>query len=205
MKYFLKYAFLIALIAITIFSCKNRNEDPQPVEENELITTVELTFTRLDANGNVVSPQIPVVTIWEDLDGTGTGAPVVSPASIILFRNTRYRIGVRFLDKTKNPVKNVTDEVSGEGTKHQIFFIRNATDIFSAFAYGDTDSGGKPIGLIANITTNSTSTSGSLRIVLRHEPNKNAAGVSTGNITNAGGSTDVDTTPAFNINFVIAP
>ena len=37
-----------------------------------------------------------------------------------------------------------------------------------------------------------TSFDGILKIVLRHQPNKSASGVANGDISSAGGSTDVD-------------
>ena len=39
--------------------------------------------------------------------------------------------------------------------------------------------------------------SGTITVTLRHEPNKDAAGVSSGDIANAGGETDIEVT--FNV------
>ncbi|MBC7439017.1 MAG: hypothetical protein H7250_03405 [Flavobacterium sp.] len=61
------------------------------------------------------------------------------------------------------------------------------------FAYADQDANGKPIGLAFTLTTGAATT-GNLTVTLKHEPNKSAAGVSTGNITNAGGATDASVT-----------
>ena len=58
-------------------------------------------------------------------------------------------------------------------------------------AYGDTDSEGRPIGIVGTMTTNDAGT-GTLTVTLRHEPAKDAAGVVDGDITNAGGETDVE-------------
>ncbi len=198
MKNILKNTLLIVLITILFFSCKKKNEDPKPVEENELITTVELTFTRLDVNNIPISGVTPIVVTWKDLDGAGSGVPVVLP--LTLARNTTYRINTRFLDETKNPMEDKTPEIRTEGVDHQLFFISTG-DIFSDFSYQDfdTNTSPKPIGLVTRVMTSTTATSGTLKIVLRHQLNKNAANVSTGDITNAGGSTDVDTTPAFNV------
>ena len=52
---------------------------------------------------------------------------------------------------------------------------------------------GHPIGLQIKMTTG-MATTGMLTIILRHEPNKDATGVSDGDITNAGGETDIEIT-----------
>ncbi|TAE49521.1 MAG: type 1 periplasmic binding fold superfamily protein [Cytophagia bacterium] len=201
MKNFLRNSLLVALVTINIIACKKK-EDPKPVEENELITTVKLTFTRLDANNVPVTNQTPIVVTWKDMDGTGSGAPVLS-GSVNLMSNTSYNISTEFLDETKNPAENITTEISAEKEAHQVFFIRSTTTIFSTFSYLDFDANTKPVGLQTRITTASTASNGTLRVVLRHEPNKNGVGVSGGDITNAGGSTDVDTTPAFTVNITV--
>lgn len=48
-------------------------------------------------------------------------------------------------------------------------------------------------------TTDATYAGGDLKIVLLHEPNKDAEGVSAGDITNAGGDTDVEVTFALGL------
>ena len=74
---------------------------------------------------------------------------------------------------------------------HQFFFSAiNGLDVQTV--YTDMDSEGNPIGQQFELTANTSS--GGLFIVLRHEPNKNAAGVPDGDITNAGGETDIEIT-----------
>jgi len=59
------------------------------------------------------------------------------------------------------------------------------------------DADGNPIGLDFIVTTDATTGTEAFTITLRHEPSKDAAGVSAGDITNAGGETDVEVT--FNV------
>ena len=75
--------------------------------------------------------------------------------------------------------------------KHQFFYqvTVNGLDV----AYDDMDDDGNPIGLLTTLTTNGVG-AGTMTVVLRHEPDKNAVGVSTGNIANAGGETDIEVT-----------
>ena len=56
---------------------------------------------------------------------------------------------------------------------------------------GTVDANGNPIGLKSSVQTGETS-SGNLRVILRHLPKKTAEGVPEGFIENAGGSTDVE-------------
>ncbi|MEZ7887763.1 MAG: type 1 periplasmic binding fold superfamily protein, partial [Flavobacteriales bacterium] len=58
------------------------------------------------------------------------------------------------------------------------------------------DEEGNPIGLSTVLTTGEMG-SGTITVTLRHEPNKDAAGVSSGDIANAGGETDIEVT--FNV------
>ncbi|MFT7376933.1 MAG: hypothetical protein ACI88Z_000758, partial [Sphingobacteriales bacterium] len=53
-----------------------------------------------------------------------------------------------------------------------------------------------PLGLQTTITTTDVG-NGTLTVILRHEPNKSASGVANGDISNAGGETDIEVT--FNI------
>ena len=55
----------------------------------------------------------------------------------------------------------------------------------------DFDGDSNPIGLEFTVTTSATLGTGTLTITLRHEPSKSATGVSDGDITNAGGETDI--------------
>ena len=72
--------------------------------------------------------------------------------------------------------------------EHQFFF---ATTGASMFNYADQDNDGNPVGLSFELTTGDAG-SESYTITLRHEPDKSATGVSGGDITNAGGETDIE-------------
>ena len=54
-----------------------------------------------------------------------------------------------------------------------------------------SDADGNPIGLATTVTTGAAST-GEFTVILRHEPMKDAQGVKDGDITNAGGETDIE-------------
>jgi hypothetical protein len=61
------------------------------------------------------------------------------------------------------------------------------------FSYDDSDSNGDPVGIVTTVHTGDTG-NGLLTITLRHEPDKSATGVAGGDITNAGGDTDLEVT-----------
>jgi hypothetical protein len=216
----LKSLFLVTFVLFAFFACKKKQEDPKPVEENELVTTVELTINELDNTGNVIANTTQIAT-WEDLDGTGPNAPVRTVTQngatfnnnrIRLVTSRNYRINLRFLDKTKNPVENKTTEIESKGTEHQVFFVTAGpggalvtTNAFSSFTYlAPFDTNNRPIGTNIRIVAPSTATTSPLnfRVILRHDLNKGGANVSTGDITNAGGSTDIDTNPGFEVDVV---
>jgi hypothetical protein len=170
------------------------NEDPVPANEEELITTLTLTFQKVDDLGTPLNA--PVSFTWEDLDGSGSAAPVID--DVTLDANSNYQVTLELIDKSKTPKLDVGAEVEEEGDEHQFFFV-GASTLQLSFQYDDLDVNGNPIGLKAMATSQSAS-SGTLSVILRHEPLKDAAGVFKGDITNAEGETDLDAT--FNVSIL---
>ena len=177
----------LAIIAIISFaSCsKDDNAAPQAVNEEEVITTVTATFT---GGGQVIT------LVSRDLDGDGPNAPVVTVSGNFQ-ANTTYNGSLTFMNEAASPAEDITPEIIEEGVDHQIFYRK--TGNLNAFEYAATadnfDSNGKPIGLKSVFTTTNAA-SGTVTITLRHLPNKNGAGVSGGDITNAAGGTDAEVT-----------
>lgn len=176
---FLKLFMLLTLV--TVYSCDP--DDPDPVNEEEVITTV--TYTLTPQGGGTA-----VVLSFKDLDGNGGNAPLISGG--LLANNTTYNGVLEFTNESKTPATNITNEVRSEGTDHQVFFAVSEL-LLDAFdlTYIDADTNGDPIGLSTTFKTKKIA-SGEIQITLRHEPNKKASGVSNGEITNAGGETDVE-------------
>lgn len=171
------------LIALTACSDDDNNivNLPTPINEEEVITTVIATL----------SPQgggTDITLTSRDLDGDGPNAPVIT-VSGDLTTTTTYNGTITLTNETESPAEDITTEVSDEGADHQFFF----TSSVGIVAYTDADVNGAPIGLNFTLDT-SAATTGNLTIILRHEPNKSATDVSNGDITNAGGETDVEVT-----------
>ena len=178
--------FKLLFCTVALFTaCSNDDDNPTPVNEEEVITTLTATLT--PAGGGAV-----ITLQTRDLDGDGPNDPVVT-VSGPLAANTAYTGSLDLLNETENPAESITEEIEEEDDEHQFFF--SSTNGIT-FAYDDFDGDGNPLGLNFTMTTGAVSM-GSVTITLRHEPNKDAAGVSDGDITNAGGETDISVT--FNV------
>ncbi len=177
----------LAITTVFIFSSCSKDDDPIPVNEEELITTVRVT---LIGGGQTIT------MTSTDLDGDGPSAPTVV-VSGNLTASTTYSGTVEFLNELENPAEDITAEVEEEGVDHQVFYQLAAG--LGTITYSDLDANGNPIGLDFSYATGNAGL-GNLTVTLRHLPNKSAAGVSTGNITNAGGATDAEVVFPFVIN-----
>ncbi len=183
-----KYIFIFStIIAMTLTSCSS--DDPEIVNEEELITTLQVTLTP-QGGGTTVT------LVSRDLDGDGPNAPVIS-VSGPLQANKTYAGTAKVLNETESPAEDVTLEVEEEGDEHQFFYT--FSNSIATVTYSDQDEDGRPIGITFNLRTGAAGV-GNLTVTLRHEPNKTAAGVVAGNITNAGGGTDVEATFSLTVN-----
>lgn len=168
----------MAILAVS--SCKK--EDPIIPNEEEVITTLVYTLTPQDG-GNTVEFR------FTDLDGDGGDAPVITNGT--LDTNTVYNGSLSLLNETETPAEEITEEIEEEAEDHQLFFTLSG--VSASVDYADADADGNPIGLFTTVSTTTAST-GTLVVTLRHELSKGAEGVSAGDITNAGGETDIEVT-----------
>ncbi|MAC86356.1 MAG: type 1 periplasmic binding fold superfamily protein [Flavobacteriales bacterium] len=165
-----------------IFSCSSDDDStPEPVLEEEVITTMTITLT---ADG-----QADVILQTQDLDGDGPDLPVVT-VSGNLSSNTNYSGSITLLNETEDPAENITEEIEEEDLEHQ-FFYSVGSGLDAQTDYNDADSEGNPLGLDFVLSTYSAS-SGTITFTLRHEPNKPNMG-----LEDAGGETDIEAT--FNV------
>lgn len=174
--------FMLFLAALAFTACSD-DDDPIPVNEEEVITTLTATLTPA-GGGTAITLQT------RDLDGEGPNAPVIT-VSGPLAAGTTYNGSLELLNETVTPAESINEEIEEESDEHQFFF--EGTNSIATFDYLDFDGNDNPLGLEFTLTT-STAGTGSIIITLRHEPNKDAAGVSDGDITNAGGETDIAAT-----------
>ena len=172
---FLKYALLASTLIFA--SCSDDDDAPDPVNEEEVITTLTVT---LESGSDTVVMQ------YQDLDGDGPDAATVT-VSGSLTANTVYDGSIVLLNETEMPAENVTVEIEEEDDEHQFFYtVGSGLDVFTEYSNFDGD--GNPLGTLFALNVGSAS-SGGLTFTLRHEPNKPNTG-----LENAGGSTDIEVT-----------
>ncbi len=104
---------------------------------------------------------------------------------------------MEILNETEDPAENITLEILEEDEAHQFFY--SFTNSLATTTYKDQDANGNPVGVVFDLVTGTAAT-GNFNITLKHEPNKEAANVSSGDITNASGETDVQVTFNLTVN-----
>ncbi|RAR46405.1 type 1 periplasmic binding fold superfamily protein [Flavobacterium lacus] len=173
---------IMALALTAIFTFNSCSNDDSPVVEEELITTLIATFV---GGGQTIT------LTSRDADGDGPNAPVITVSGNFA-ASTTYSGSVQFLNELENPAEDITEEIEEKDLEHQVFY--QISNSLGSFTYADFDTDGNPLGLEFTFVTGANLGTGNMTFTLRHLLNKNAAGVSAGNITNAGGSTDIEVT-----------
>ncbi len=182
---------------ILFASCSNDDDNPAPINEGELITTMKISL--VDGSDTVT------LTVKDEDGEEGPAKPVID-ISGNLKANTRYSGSVELLNESETPAELINEEIEAEADEHQFFYETSAA-LNITTAYTDKESDYKkedgtsftttnPVGLTFTVTTTDAGT-GTFTVTLKHEPNKAAEGVAEGNISNAGGNTDI--TQSFDI------
>lgn len=179
----LKSLSLVLFTGLLFTACSNDNDDgdlPEPVNEEEVITTMTVTLAP-DDDGDAVTLK------KYDPDGDGPEAPKVT-VSGNLAAGATYTGSIVLLNETKDPAENIITEVMEENTEHQFFYTADA-NLEVTTEYGNTDDDGNPLGTEFTLTAEEAS-SGTLTITLRHLPKK----PNDGTLADAAGETDVEAT-----------
>lgn len=180
-----KCMLMVLLVAALVNGCK-RDDDPitpmVPTNEEELITTLDLHFH----SANDIEHKHFTFT---DLDGDGGSAPIIEADTLSI--DSIYSVEIEVLNASGSPVEDITAEIQAESAAHQFFFRPSGANV--TVAYADTDANGFPVGL-QSVWSMGGASNGTIVVTLRHQPDKTAAGVSDGDITNAGGETDIEVT-----------
>ena len=170
-----KLTIFAIVLGLSISGCKK--DEPAPVQDNEFISTMRLTFTE-GTNKLVYSAK--------DLDGDGGKAPVIDV--IKLLPNKIYTVTTEFLDETKTPAVNLTSEIKAESAEHLIIFEPNSASLLSVVRT-DKDSRNFEVGLTATAKT-SAALNGTMKVTLKHQPE--VGGMPTKNGTASVGTTDFE-------------
>ncbi len=183
--------YLLALLAFGFASCES--EDPEKENEGELITDVTLKFQELNGSNALVGDVLSFKA--SDPQGIEVGkTPNVQ--SISLTKGKKYQMTIEVTNSIEG--EDITQEILEEAEEHQFFFLGQVFDS-SFFSIQYADAGGIALGVKTNVTVSaSTGTNNSsMRVVLRHDLDKNFPGASNPNFANfvqAGGETDLDIT-----------
>ncbi len=171
-------AILVSLVSFITFSACNKADLPN---ESELITTIN--YVLIDSVSGDTS-----LFMFLDKDGDGGFEPLIRSSNL---KSNRVYIGqLSLLNEAVTPPNDIGFEVQNESHAHQFFYIADG-NLDLKINYADQDTLGYPLGLITRLQTGIPG-SGNLRLVLRHQPDKTASGVVNGNISLAGGETDID-------------
>jgi hypothetical protein len=175
-----KLIYVLPLLTMSLLftGCSDDDPTPEPVNEEELITTLTVRLT--DGDGALTTFK------YVDLDGEGGDEAVVT-VSGNLTANTTYSGEIELLNETESPAEDITEEVEEEADEHQ-FFYAASEGLNVTTTYDDEDGDGNPIGILFTLATGEAS-SGTFTFTLRHEPTKPNTG-----IDNAGGETDIEVT-----------
>lgn len=177
-------AVLFCCLLLLVASCKSENDDDDNNNnEQELITTLRLTFV------NTIDSNDMRMFEFNDPDGDGGLSPTAD--TIVLAANQSYSMTANFLDESKAPAVDLTEEIREEGVEHQVFYT--VTDASTTFAYSDTDGNMLPLGLNMTVSGGNINT-GTLTITLKHQPD----GTKNNNINV--GDTDVEAIFVLKIN-----
>ncbi|MHC2990643.1 hypothetical protein OB13_03240 [Pontibacter sp. HJ8] len=167
-------AFLLMGALLTTTACGD-DDDPEPIEEGEVITTMTLSLTPTGKGQDATAT-------YRNVGGTPT------KDQLVLKANTVYNATITLSDESKTPPVDITPEVKNEGKDHELFYTYTAaTGGNVTVEKTDKDVNNRAIGLAATITTGDAGT-GTMKIVLKHQPN----GLKSGDATK--GDTDVDVT-----------
>lgn len=154
--------------------CKKDPHSPDCHDETELITTVIVDL----GQPGLSNPK------WRDVDGAGGSNPTID--TVFLTKSMTYNpVKLILLDESKTPVDTISHEIEEEAEDHQFFFNPTLADLTVEIM--DKDKNNKPVGLESKWTVGANTGTGSLRIVLKHQP-----GIKDGSMTT--GETDVDVT-----------
>lgn len=164
MKNYLFNKSLIGLLVAAPFfvGCDDDSDGPTPDESNEQITTVRYVLTPTSGGASITVQ-------YRDPDGDGGTAPTIG--TLTLAPNTTYTGRLTLLDETKSPAEDITREIQDESDEHLFVFTPTGTNVTVTIT--DRDAKNLPIGLQTQVVTgtaNAAGSTGTLRVVLRHQP-----------------------------------
>lgn len=173
-------------------------ETPAPDNAEEVITTVNLTFTPVGGG-------TPVVATFRDADGPGGEEPTQTAAALEV--GVTYGVELELLNETvpaSDPEYRIIDEITEEAEEHLFFFTGTSVEgagAFMTYAYADKESDygensvgeDLPVGIQGEVSVTAAG-SGALTVTLKHMPELNGGPLKTSTATIDDGGTDLEVT-----------
>lgn len=161
-----KFGLLLLSAAVLTFTACEK-DDVEEQNEEEVITTVQLTFVPVGGGATLVYK-------YDDPDGDGGSAPVAD--QVVLAPNKTYNVSIQLLNKTVNPAEDLTAEVQGEADAHRLYYEPSSGSNITVSNLNN-DGNGVPLGTTSTWTTTAAA-NGTIKVTLRHyagnPPNKAA-------------------------------
>ncbi len=149
--------FSIAIFTSILLLASCKKDQVEEPNEEELITTMRLTFVPVGAGS-------PVTYQFDDADGPG-GLPATQD-EIVLATSTTYDVTVQLLNKTVTPADDITGEVADEPGSHRFYYEPTNGTLVTVNGF-DTDAEGIPVGITSRWVTGAASM-GNMTVTLRH-------------------------------------
>ncbi len=182
-KQLLKFSlFAFGASLILLSSCKKDKDEEE--NEEEVITTMQLTFVPVPVGaGSTVTYK------FDDPDGPGGANPTKD--IIVLAPNKTYNVTLQLLNKTVNPAEDITTEVAAEAEAHRFYFQpANGSNITVSGL--NNDAAGIPLGITSAWTTTGATTTGNVKVTLRHYAGNPPNKATTDAVDNSKSSTDIE-------------
>ena len=158
LTYLIPSLFLLILIPLLYSSC---GKDPVPEPQAEVITTLEVALTPAGS----ATPS--VVLKFSDPDGEiGAMPPEVTQTGSFV-ANTIYAAALTLTNVTEVPPVNMTEEILAEKEDHLFCYSVDLVNL--SISNFDLDANLLPVGITSTWTTG-TASSGTVTVVLRHQP-----------------------------------
>ena len=159
----LKASAAIFMTTVLFTSCKK--DDPEPINEEELITTLIVNLTDV-ATGDTES------FIFRDTDGEGGNPPSVFD-EINMGAGKEYGCTLLVLNESETPAEDITEEILEEDVDHQFYFAPTGNS--ATVNITDLDANGLPLGLESTWDAGAPGT-GTMKITLKHKPGEKGPG-----------------------------
>jgi hypothetical protein len=174
-----KKLLVIVLMIASLSSCK-KDAVPETNDE-EVITTMKLTFDPVGGGASFTYQ-------FDDSDGPGGNAPIQD--SIVLSSSTSYVVTLQLLNKTTNPVTDLTTEIQAESDAHRFYYEPSVGSNLTVSQL-DNDDNGVPLGINGTWSA-STAATGTIKITLRHYPGTPPGKETTDPVNSTKSATDVE-------------